>query len=263
LTLCLPYIIFILMDNSQPQIAVEVNKASFNFKKIKAIDELSLNIPAGISFGVLGPNGAGKTTLIRLIVGLLKPRAGSISILGHNISRKTSHLIGYMPQLHSLYLELSIKDNVTFFANIYGMKDRKKREQRVDEVIKLVDLWERRKDPVLNLSGGMRQRVSLACSIVHNPPLLLLDEPTVGLDPELRVTFWKYFASLNEQGTTIIISSHTMDDAAHCNQLAFIRQGKVIAQGTPLELKQSTGKQDATLEDAFLYFIHRESKINA
>jgi ABC-2 type transport system ATP-binding protein len=165
-----------------------------------------------------------------------------------------------MPQLHSLYAELSAIQNVDFFAQIYGLRDKHKRAQRVEEVIKLVDLWPRRKDSVLKLSGGMRQRVSLACAIVHKPPLLFLDEPTVGLDPELRVTFWDYFTALTKQGTTLVISSHTMDDAAHCDRLAFMRQGKVIAQGTPDELKQATGKSDATLEDAFLYFIHREER---
>ncbi|MCJ7763557.1 MAG: ABC transporter ATP-binding protein, partial [Dehalococcoidales bacterium] len=227
-------------------------------KKLKAIEELSLDVHAGISFGLLGPNGAGKTTLIRLLAGLLKPKSGSIKVLGQAPSQKTAHLIGYMPQLHSLYLELSIIQNVNFFALIYGLRDRNKRAQRLEEVIKLVDLWQRRNDSVLNLSGGMRQRVSLACAIVHKPPLLLLDEPTVGLDPELRVTFWDYFASLTRQGTTLIISSHTMDDAAHCDRLAFMRQGKVIAQGTTSELRQAARKPDASLEEAFLYFIHRE-----
>ena len=244
--------------NKPDGIAVKIDKTSFSFKKLKAIDELSLDVPAGISFGLLGPNGAGKTTLIRLLTGLLKPKSGSIEVLGQTPSQKTAHLIGYMPQLHSLYLELSIIQNVNFFALIYGLRDRNKRAQRLEEVIKLVDLWQRRNDSVLNLSGGMRQRVSLACAIVHKPPLLLLDEPTVGLDPELRVTFWDYFASLTRQGTTLIISSHTMDDAAHCDRLAFMRQGKVIAQGTPAELRQATRKPDASLEEAFLYFIHRE-----
>jgi ABC-2 type transport system ATP-binding protein len=244
-------------------IAAEVDKASFSYKDIKAVDELSLNVPSGLSFGLLGPNGAGKTTLIRLLVGLLKPKSGSVQILGQTPSRKTAHLIGYMPQLHSLYSELSALQNVDFFARIYGLRDKRERAQRVEEVIKLVDLWPRRNDPVLNLSGGMMQRVSLACSIVHNPPLLLLDEPTVGLDPELRVTFWDYFTSLTKQGATLIISSHTMDDAAHCDRLAFMRQGKVIAQGTPSELRQTTGKPEATLEDAFLYFIHREDNKDA
>jgi len=249
-----------MVNNKLDGIAVEVDRASFSYKKIKAVDELSLEVPCGISFGLLGPNGAGKTTLIRLLVGLLRPKSGTIEVLGQIPSRKTAHLIGYMPQLHSLYSELSIIQNVNFFAQIYGLSDKKKRAQQVEEVIKLVDLWQRRRDSVLNLSGGMRQRVSLACAIVHNPPLLLLDEPTVGLDPELRVTFWDYFTSLTKQGTTLIISSHTMDDAAHCDRLAFMRQGRVIAQGSPTGLKQATGKAETTLEEAFLYFIHREDK---
>jgi ABC-2 type transport system ATP-binding protein len=252
-----------MVNNKLNGIAIEVDKASFSYKKIKAIDELSLEVPSGISFGLLGPNGAGKTTLIKLLVGLLKPKSGSIEVLGQTPSRKTAHLIGYMPQLHSLYSELSIIQNVNFFAQIFGLGDKRKRAQQVEEVIKLVDLWQRRRDSVLNLSGGMRQRVSLACAIVHKPPLLLLDEPTVGLDPELRVTFWDYFASLTKQGATLIISSHTMDDAAHCDRLAFMRQGRVIAQGSPKGLRQATGKAEATLEEAFLYFIHSEDKKDA
>jgi len=240
--------------------AVEVDKASFSYNNIKAIDELTLEIPAGISFGLLGPNGAGKTTLIRLMVGLLKPKAGTIRILGETPSRQTAHLIGYMPQLPSLYNELSVIQNVNFFARVYQMNDKRQRNEHVEEAIRLVDLWQRRKDSVMKLSGGMKQRVSLACAIVHNPPLLFLDEPTVGLDPELRVTFWEHFAELTRQGTTLIVSSHTMDDAAHCDRLAFLRDGGVIAQGTPNELRKATGKADANLEDAFLYFIHREDK---
>jgi ABC-2 type transport system ATP-binding protein len=248
------------MKRQTAQAAVEVEKASFHYKNIKAIDELTLQVPAGISFGLLGPNGAGKTTLIRLLVGLLKPKSGRIRILGRTPSRQTAHLIGYMPQLPSLYSELSIIQNVNFFARVYRMNDKQQREKRVEEVIRLVDLWERRKDSVTKLSGGMKQRVSLACAIVHKPPLLFLDEPTVGLDPELRFTFWEHFAELTRQGTTLIVSSHTMDDAAHCDRLVFMRGGGVIAQGTPLELRQATGKKDASLEDAFLYFIHREGK---
>jgi len=239
-------------------LAVEIDKASFSYNNIKALNELSLQVPTGISFGLLGPNGAGKTTLIRLLVGLLRPKSGSVQILGQKPSRKTAHLIGYMPQLHSLYAELSVMQNVDFFAKIYHMTNKAERDQRVGEAIRLVNMWPRRKDPVIKLSGGMRQRVSLACAIVHNPPLLFLDEPTVGLDPELRVTFWEHFTNLTRQGITIIISSHTMDDAAHCDRLAFMRDGKVIAQGTPSELQQATDKPEATLGDAFLYFIHRE-----
>jgi len=240
--------------------AVEVDRASFNYGNIKALDELSLEVSSGISFGLLGPNGAGKTTLIRLLVGLLKPKSGSVRIFGQAPSRKTAHHIGYMPQLHSLYAELSLMQNVDFFARIYRLANKAERTQRVEEAIKLVDLWPRRNDSVLKLSGGMKQRVSLACAIVHNPPLLFLDEPTIGLDPELRVTFWEHFTDLTRQGVTIIISSHTMDDAAHCDRLAFMRDGQVIARGTPDELKQATGQADVTLEDAFIYFIHREGR---
>jgi len=133
----------------------------------------------------------------------------------------------------------------------------------VSDVIKLIDLWPKRKEQVMKLSGGMKQRVSLGCAIVHQPPLLFLDEPTVGLDPELRVHFWEHFESLTRAGSTLIISSHTMDDAAHCQQLVFMREGKIIARGAPAELRAATGQPDATLEDAFLYFIRRgEVKAN-
>jgi len=241
--------------------AVEVNKVSFSYEKLKALDDLSLQVPTGISFGLLGPNGAGKTTLIRLLVGLLSPRTGSIKILGQKPSRQSAHLIGYMPQLHSIYTELTVRQNVDFFARVYLLNDRQERNRRVDETIKLVNLWERRDDAVLKLSGGMKQRVSLACAIVHNPPVLVLDEPTVGLDPELRVNFWEHFTGLTKKGITIIISSHTMDDAAHCDRLAFMRDGKVIALGSPDELRIATGQPLCTLEDAFLHFIRKETAV--
>jgi ABC-2 type transport system ATP-binding protein len=162
-----------------------------------------------------------------------------------------------MPQLPSLYNELTVAQNIDFFARIYGIRNKKQRDARVDEVIKLVDLWDKRKTQIMNLSGGMKQRVSLGCAIVHRPSLIFLDEPTVGLDPELRVHFWEYFADLTCHGSTLVISSHTMDDAAHCHKLAFLRQGQVIALGAPVELTAATGKPGATLEDAFLYFIKK------
>jgi ABC-2 type transport system ATP-binding protein len=249
-----------MIDAEPQQPAAETQNVSFYYGKLKVVDNLSLHILKGISYGLLGPNGAGKTTLIRLLVGLLKPRQGSISILGQTPSRQTSHLIGYMPQQHSLYNELSIIQNVDFFARIYLKDNWNERLKRVEEAVKLVGLWERQNDGIMKLSGGMKQRVSLACAIVHNPPLLFLDEPTVGLDPELRVNFWEHFAGLNKKGVTIIISSHTMDDAAHCDRLAFMRSGQLIAEGTPKELRQATGKPDASLEDAFLYFVRREEK---
>jgi ABC-2 type transport system ATP-binding protein len=151
-----------------------------------------------------------------------------------------------------------VEQNIDFFARIYGLKNKKERSARVEEVIKLIDLWPKRQTQAMKLSGGMKQRVSLGCAIVHRPRLLFLDEPTVGLDPELRVHFWEYFASLTQGGATLVISSHTFDDAAHCQKLAFLRLGRVVAEGTPDGLRAATGNREATLEDAFLYFIRRD-----
>jgi ABC-2 type transport system ATP-binding protein len=238
--------------------AITVSNLSFRYGGLKVIDDMSMEIQTGTSYGLLGPNGAGKTTLIRLMVGLLKPASGSIKCLGKSPSPANARLVGYMPQLPALYAELSVEQNIEFFARIYGLKNKKQRSQRVSEVIKLVDLWPKRKTQAMKLSGGMKQRVSLACAIVHQPPLIFLDEPTVGLDPELRVHFWEYFESLTRAGSTLIISSHTFDDAAHCQKLAFLRLGRIVAQGPPAELRAATGSKESTLEDAFLYFIKRD-----
>jgi ABC-2 type transport system ATP-binding protein len=237
--------------------AVSLKYVTFNYGKLKVINDVSLEIPKGISFGLLGSNGAGKTTLIRLMVGLLKPSHGNILCLGQLPSPANARNIGYMPQLPSLYTELTVRQNLDFFAHIYGLKNTKERSHRVDEVIKLIDLWPKRNDSIMSLSGGMKQRVSLGCAITHQPSLLFLDEPTVGLDPELRVHFWDYFNSLTRAGNTLIISSHTMDDAAHCQELVFMREGKIIAQGSPAQLRADVGKPEASLEDAFLFFIRR------
>jgi len=242
------------MDNA----AISVSGLSFYYGGLKVIDDMSLAIEAGTSYGLLGPNGAGKTTLIRLMVGLLKPAVGSIKCLGKTPSPVTARQTGYMPQLPALYSELSVAQNIDFFARIYGLKNRKERSARVDEVVRLIDLWPKRKTQVMKLSGGMKQRVSLGCAIVHRPSLIFLDEPTVGLDPELRVHFWEYFESLTRGGATLVISSHTFDDAAHCRKLAFLRLGKVVAEGTPADLRAATGNKESSLEDAFLYFIRRD-----
>ncbi len=242
--------------------AIQVNGLTFSYGRLKAIDNLALEIPRGISFGLLGPNGSGKTTLIRLLVGILSQQAGKISLLGQAPSAQVSRRIGYMPQLPALYGELSVRENIVFFGQVYGMQNAGQLRERVDEVIKLIDLWAKRGEQVVNLSGGMKQRVSLACALVHRPDLMFLDEPTVGMDPELRVMFWGYFQQLTQQGATMVISSHTMDDAARCNRLAFLREGRVIADGTPDELRKSTGRPGADLEEAFLYFARRKEKPN-
>jgi ABC-2 type transport system ATP-binding protein len=238
-------------------VAIEIKDLCFNYGNLRVIDNISLGISRSTSFGLLGSNGAGKTTLIRLMVGLLKPASGVIRCFGEAPSPATAKKIGYMPQLPSLYTELTVKQNIDFFARIYGIKDAKQRSQRVDEVIKIIDLWPKKNVSVSQLSGGMKQRTSLGCAIVHNPPLLFLDEPTAGLDPELRVNFWAYFDNLTRSGTTLIISSHTMDDAAHCQRLVFMRDGRIIALGSPADLKAAAGKTDASLEDAFLFYIRQ------
>jgi ABC-2 type transport system ATP-binding protein len=242
--------------------AIAVKNVDFCYGKLKVINDMTIDIEPGTSYGLLGPNGAGKTTLIRLMAGLLKPAAGSIQCLGKSASHNMAQQVGYMPQLPALYSELTVTQNIDFFARVYGLRNVKLRKERIEEVVKLVDLWDKRKTSITGLSGGMKQRVSLACAIVHRPKLIFLDEPTVGLDPELRVHFWNYFEQLTKEGSTLIISSHTFDDAAHCHKLAFLRLGKVVAMGTPAELKAATGKRDATLEDAFLYFIKQKGVEN-
>jgi ABC-2 type transport system ATP-binding protein len=237
--------------------AIDIRNLSFRYGDLKVIEGLSLQVPRGISFGLLGANGSGKTTLIRLLVGLIKPAAGTIKCLGRTPSPAIAREIGYMPQLPSLYNELTVEENINFFASIYGIRDKKRRQQRVEEVIKVIDLWQKRKTQVARLSGGMKQRVSLGCAIAHNPPLMFLDEPTVGLDPDVRAHFWEFFNQLITGGATMVITSHTMDDAAHCRKLAFLRQGGIMAQGTPSELKAATGNINATLEETFIYFIKK------
>lgn len=239
------------------ELAVHVQDVGFSYGSISVLNGLSLQIPSGAVFGLLGANGAGKTTLIRLLVGLLKPQFGTVLVLNHRPSARLASHIGYMPQLPALYVELSVQHNVDFFARMYGLSARGERREAVQQAIQVVGLWERRKEPLLRLSGGMRQRVSLAIALVHRPPLLLLDEPTVGLDPELRASFWEHFRDLSGEGATLVISSHTMDDAAHCDELVFLRDGHVIAQGTPEDLRSATGRTDATLEDAFLHYVRR------
>ncbi len=242
------------------EIAIQISDLIFSFGRLKVIDGLSLQVPRGTSCGLLGANGSGKTTLIRLLVGLLKPAGGSLKCLGQTPSSAIARQIGYMPQLPSLYTELTVEQNIDFFAHIYGLRDRRQIQERVAEVIKVIDLWEKRRTAVMQLSGGMKQRVSLGCAIAHNPPLMFLDEPTVGLDPDVRARFWDFFDSLTRGGTTIVITSHTLDDAAHCQSLAFLRQGRIIALGSPAELKAATGNVNATLEETFLYFIKRSEE---
>jgi ABC-2 type transport system ATP-binding protein len=238
---------------------VEVKHLVKQFDKLRAINNLDMDIQAGETFGLIGPNGSGKTTLIRMLVGLLRPTSGSIRILGEHVpSNKIVQKMGYMTQSSALYLELTARENLRFFANIYGLHG-KEQEKRINEMLERVDLADRANGVVNTFSGGMRQRLSLACALVHNPRLALLDEPTVGVDPELRRSFWEYFHQLNQEGVTIIVSTHHLDEAARCTRLGLIRSGELLAMGTPAELLQQSGKED--MEEAFLYFASRKEEV--
>jgi ABC-2 type transport system ATP-binding protein len=228
------------------------------FGAVRALDGFSLCIREGETYGLLGPNGSGKTTFIRTVAGLVRPTSGQLQVLGSAVPAQVERvrpLIGYMPQLQGLYADLSIWENAQFFASIFGLKDAAARNARVAEVLELVELLSRKSSLVSTISGGMRQRLSLACALLHNPRLLLLDEPTVGIDPELRQTFWSYFRVLNEQGVTIVVSSHVMDEADRCDRLGLVRSGKLLAAGTPAEIRRAGG--DENLERAFLALAGR------
>jgi ABC-2 type transport system ATP-binding protein len=228
---------------------VETTQVRRAFGPFEAVRGIDLRIRAGETYGLLGPNGAGKTTLIRMLVGLLRPTAGRVTVLGHDMPDKmVLAQVGYMTQAKAIYADLSVRENVAFFAAMAGQRD----PRRVDEVVALVDLADWADSPVSHLSGGMQQRVSLACALVHRPRLLLLDEPTVGVDPQLRVQFWDYFKGLNAEGVTIVVSSHVMDEASRCDRLGFIRAGELLAEGSPADLRQQAGTR--TLEEAFLRF---------
>ena len=225
--------------------AIDVEDVSKSFGSVTALDGVTLKVKRGEIYGLLSPNGAGKTTLIRLLVGLLEAHAGTVTVLEKRMPDvDVLRHIGYMTQQAALYPGLSVEENVRFFAAINGVEDG------IKEALEMVELYQRRSSVVSTLSGGMRQRCSLACAIVHRPQLLLLDEPTVGVDPQLRVQFWEDFRRMAESGTTIIVSSHVMDEAERCQRLGLIQYGKLLAEGTPGEIRASADA--ANLEDAFL-----------
>ncbi|HEV2236441.1 MAG TPA: ABC transporter ATP-binding protein [Ktedonobacterales bacterium] len=243
---------------SDPIIVANVVKT---FGAVRALDGVSLRVARGETFGLIGPNGSGKTTLIRLLLGLGRADSGSVRVLGRPMpDRGVAREIGYMTQASALYGELSVRENLAFFGGLYGLRGKALR-QRIAEIVALVDLGDRLNAPVQTLSGGMRQRVSLGCALIHLPRLLFLDEPTVGIDPELRHAFWDYFARLNQQGATIVVSTHYLDEAARAHRVAMLRFGELLAVDTPDELRRQSGEQD--FERAFLYFAQRQERERA
>jgi ABC-2 type transport system ATP-binding protein len=234
------------------QPAVVARDLTKRFGEITAVDGLDLELPAGRIYGLLGPNGSGKTTLIRLLTGLARPTSGNVSVLGVEMpDREVLGRIGYMTQADGIYAELSVWENVRFFGALAGRSD----VASLEAALRVVELYERRKTPALELSGGMRRRLSLACALVHRPDLIFLDEPTVGVDPALRVQFWAYFRELASAGATLIVSSHVMDEADRCDELLLILHGKLLARGTSAQVKAIAGVDD--MEEALLKLSER------
>ena len=220
--------------------AVEMENLVKKFGSFVAVDHVSLKVRKGEIFGFLGPNGAGKSTVIRMLCGLLTPTSGTASVNGFNVATEPESIrrsIGYMSQKFSLYDDLTVEENIDFFMGMYGV-EQEKRAARKDYVLRMADIMERRRALTRTLSGGWKQRLALGCAILHEPPVLFLDEPTSGVDPIARRAFWALIRELSAAGRTIFVSTHYMDEAENCHRLALMYRGKVIALGAPEALKQ-------------------------
>ena len=225
--------------------AIELKGLTKTFPRaVRALDGIDLAIPRGSLVGLLGPNGSGKSTTVKILCGLVRSFQGEARIEGAKLpDRRCARLLGYMPQQTALYTELSVLENLDFYASINGVR-RAERNRRIDEMLGLLDLSAKKREVVETLSGGMRQRVSLAAALLHRPPILLLDEPTVGLDPELRLEFWAYFKRLAAGGSTIVLCTHAFDEVKHCSHLAFLKAGRLVAFGTTDALRARAGCDD-------------------
>lgn len=229
------------------EIAIEINNLVKRYGHITALDNTNMAAAKGRIFGLVGPNGSGKTTLIKAICGILKPDAGDVRVFGLDAGRDRQAVrrrLGYMPQSPSLYDDLSPWENLTFFGGAFRSDDLK---QLIQRALEFVHLWERRDDPLHTFSGGMRQRASLACALLHEPELLVLDEPTAGLDPTLRQAFWHHFRELTGDGRTVFISTNQMDEALRCDQVAVIRGGRILICEAP-ETIRARGKAKIELQ---------------
>lgn len=219
--------------------AVQVVELTKKFGDFTAVDGVSFTIGRGAIFGFLGPNGAGKTTTIRMLLGLLKPTSGKATVLGFDIVKQTTEVkkrIGYMSQRFSLYDDLTVDENLNFFGRTYGVGRRRLRTRK-EFVLKMAGLEGREHELTKNLSGGWKQRLALGTAIVHEPEMLFLDEPTAGVDPISRRAFWDLIYELAETGTTIMVTTHYMDEAELCQRLAFIQHGRIVADGSPAGIK--------------------------
>ena len=225
------------------QSVINISNLKKSYDKIVAVKNLDLEINEGEMFGLVGPDGAGKTTTIRILCGLLKPDSGSVEVLDSDLKKKKKEIqnqIGYLSQRFSLYGDLSVDENIEFFADIHNVKDFQKRR---DELLAFTRLTPFRDRLAENLSGGMKQKLALACSLIHKPKIIFLDEPTTGVDPVSRRDFWKILSDLQKDGITILMTTPYLDEAERCNRVALMNKGEIIAVDTPQNIKSSINKQ--------------------
>ncbi len=231
---------------------ITLNRVNKYYGDKQVLKDVTLSVPYGCIYGLLGPSGCGKTTTVKIMAGISESTSGETYVLGRKMPQlDLMNEIGYMAQSDALYTMLSAADNLEFFASIYGMK-KGRYKKRILEVMELVNLADDLEKPVGAYSGGMKRRLSLAMSILHNPKVLILDEPTVGIDPLLRQDIWKELYAMSEKGVTILVTTHVMDEAQKCHQLAMMRKGVLIAQGTPTELQERIGAP--SIEAAFIHY---------
>ncbi len=232
------------------QPAIETQELTCRFGTFTAVDRLSLRIAPGIIYGFLGPNGSGKSTTIRMLCGILTPTSGTGHVLGFDICREAEKIkqhIGYMSQKFSLYPDLTVQENLEFYAGLYSLTGSRKQE-RIGDMLHLANLTEQRSVLTSALSGGVRQRLALGCAILHQPEILFLDEPTGGVDPLSRRLFWDILYDLAAKGTTILVTTHFMDEAEHCHEAGFIYNSRLTVSGTPDALKKKVAGRLFTLE---------------
>jgi ABC-2 type transport system ATP-binding protein len=235
--------------------AISIKHLTKKFGSFTAVDDLSFDIPKGKIFGFLGPNGSGKSTTIRMICGVIRPTSGEGTVLGYDLTKETEKIkqnIGYMSQKFSLYEDLTVEENLDFYGNIY-MLPKDILEERKKELIEMANLKGKEKCLAGTLSGGWKQRLALGCSLIHSPKLLILDEPTAGVDPVSRREFWKSISSLATQGITVLVTTHYMDEASICDIIGFIYNGKLITIDTPQGLYEKHGTNN--LEDVFINYV--------
>ena len=235
--------------------AITTENLCKSFDNFIAVDEVNLKIPKGKIYGLLGPNGCGKSTTIRMLCGVITPTSGGGTVLGFDINKEPEKIkqnIGYMSQKFGLYEDLTVMENLNFYASIYSISNEIKQE-RIKELIQMAGLSGKENVLTKNLSGGWKQRLSLGCSLIHKPSLLILDEPTSAVDPVSRRIFWEMIHFLASQGITILVTTHYMDEAESCDEIVFMFDGKILSTGSPKEIILKRNSKN--LEDAFISFV--------